>query len=73
MAKQSIYCRGKLLISGAYGVLDGATGFAITTRLGQVFDFDAATTTGLISTRAYDLENKPWMEASFKAVDFSPI
>ena len=73
MAKQSIYCRGKLLISGAYGVLDGATGFAIPTRLGQVFDFDAATTTGLISTRAYDLENKPWMEASFKAVDFSPI
>ena len=73
MAKQSIYCRGKLLISGAYGVLDGATGFAIPTRLGQVFDFDAATTAGLISTRAYDLENQPWMEASFKAVDFSPI
>lgn len=73
MAKQSIYCHGKLLISGAYGVLDGATGFAIPTRLGQSFEFDTAANKDLITATAYDLNHKPWVEATISAIDLSPL
>ena len=72
MSVKQYYTRGKLLISGAYGVLDGATGFALPTKLGQHFCFETDRSEN-IACRALDNKGKTWFEAEFDAKSLAPL
>ena len=72
MAVRNYYTKGKLLISGAYGVLDGATGFALPTKLGQHFCFETDRSEN-IACRALDNKGKTWFEAEFDVKSLAPL
>lgn len=71
MTDSEFYTRGKLLISGAYGVLDGATAFALPTKLGQKFRFKAEQSPN-IECQAFDHTGKTWFEAEFDIQSLEP-
>lgn len=72
MAVRNYYTKGKLLISGAYGVLDGATGFALPTKLGQHFCFETDRSEN-IACRALDNKGETWFEAEFDVKSLAPL
>jgi mevalonate kinase len=72
MAVNSYYTKGKLLISGAYGVLDGAIGFALPTKLGQRFCFETDRSEN-IECKAVDHKGNTWFEAQFDVKSLAPI
>ena len=72
MAVRNYYTRGKLLISGAYGVLDGAIGFALPTKLGQRFCFETDRSEN-IECRAVDDKGNIWFKAEFDVKSLAPL
>lgn len=62
---------GKLLISAEYFVLDGATAFAIPTRLGQKIEVLESKEFVGIKWKSYDFEGQSWFEQHFDIFDFS--
>jgi len=72
MAVRNYYTKGKLLISGAYGVLDGAIGFALPTKLGQRFCFETDRSEN-IECKAVDHKGNTWFEAQFDVKSLAPI
>ncbi|PTM07007.1 MAG: GHMP kinase, partial [Bacteroidetes bacterium] len=72
MAIKEYHTKGKLLISGAYGVLDGAIGFALPTKLGQRFYFEADTSKN-IECEAVDYMGNTWFEAEFDVKSLAPL
>ena len=63
MQDQSIsyYSHGKLLISGEYLILDGATGLAIPTGKGQRLDV-SANASGILHFKSYEPDGNLWFE-----------
>ena len=72
MAVRDYYTKGKLLISGAYGVLDGAIGFALPTKLGQRFCFETDRSKN-IECKAVDDKGSTWFEAEFDLKSLAPL
>ncbi len=68
--KHSFYSHGKLLLSGEYAVLDGATALAVPTRLGQWMHIEASATEGL-EWQSQNPDGSSWFNASFEAGDFT--
>lgn len=67
--KTEYHSNGKLLISGEYGVLDGAVGLAFPTKFGQslrVSPFPEP----VIIWRSFDHENNIWFQGDFSLSDF---
>lgn len=64
----STHANGKLLLTGEYVVLDGATALAIPARLGQRLEVRQAeqVPAGQLSWTSYDHQGKAWFEASFQ-------
>lgn len=71
---QRFYSHGKLLISGEYAVLDGATALAIPTRMGQGMTVTPAEGKGMEWT-GRDEHGIPWLHATFTAreLDATPL
>ena len=59
--KQTFYSNGKLLITGEYLVLDGATAFAFPTKFGQNLVVES-TKTGFISWKSFDSDKNCWFK-----------
>ena len=72
MAVRNYYTKGKLLLSGAYGVLDGAIGFALPTKLGQRFCFEIDSS-NTIQCNAIDDKGNTWFEAEFDVKSLAPL
>lgn len=72
MGVRQYYTKGKLLISGAYGVLDGAVGFALPTKLGQRFSFETDRSEN-IECKAVDHKGSTWFEAEFDLKSLAPL
>jgi len=62
---------GKLLISAEYFVLDGATAFAIPTRLGQKIEVYESIGSEAIKWRSIDFKGNCWFEQQFDFIQFS--
>lgn len=56
---ENYYSNGKLLLSGEYAVLDGATAFALPVNLGQTLEIKNPIDTNILSWEAY-VNNKLW-------------
>jgi mevalonate kinase len=67
--KETFYSNGKLLITGEYLVLDGATAFALPTKFGQnlIVEKNADQT---INWKSFDVDGQIWFEES---ISFSEI
>ncbi|MFT7395837.1 MAG: mevalonate kinase [Flavobacterium sp.] len=67
--KETFYSNGKLLITGEYLVLDGATAFALPTKFGQnlIVEKNADQT---IKWKSFDVDGQIWFEES---ISFSEI
>lgn len=59
--KQTYYSNGKLLITGEYLVLDGATAFALPTKLGQNLIVEESNNPE-IHWKSYDADGSVWFE-----------
>ncbi len=61
------HTKGKLLLTGEYVVLDGATALAIPAKLGQRMEVrpDKQIPAGQLNWTSYDHQGKAWFEASF--------
>ena len=77
MTAQNFYANGKVLLTGEYAVLDGATALALPTKLGQHMHIEAKETspsqTPLLHWKAFTPENKIWIEAKFDLKNFDLI
>lgn len=62
--QQSFYSNGKLLLSGEYGILDGAIGLAVPTKFGQSLQI-SPTDSGTLEWKSFDPQKKIWFEAQF--------
>jgi mevalonate kinase len=67
--KQSFYSHGKLLLSGEYAVLDGATALAVPTRQGQWLHTFESGTDGL-QWCSKNPDGTPWFTTRFEKGDF---
>ena len=67
---EKYFSHGKLLISGEYVVLDGATAFALPTRFGQSLEVESSEKSG-IRWKSIDEQGKIWFEHTFQKGDFS--
>lgn len=72
MSKSSHYAHGKLLLTSEYGVLDGALGLAIPTRLGQKM-FIKQTRKSDLFWKSYDHTENEWFSAQISLYDFSAV
>jgi mevalonate kinase len=59
--KKTFFSNGKLLLTGEYIVLDGATALALPTRYGQYLDV-ANTSKGTILWKSFDADGSVWLE-----------
>ena len=62
---KTFYGHGKLLITGEYAVLDGATALAVPTRQGQRLQVTQKDN-GKFRWESYDAKGKVWFKARFK-------
>ncbi|MBK5213274.1 MAG: GHMP kinase [Flavobacteriaceae bacterium] len=62
--KKVFYSNGKLLLTGEYVVLDGATALAIPTNYGQSLEISASEKEG-IQWKSFDEKNAVWFEEIF--------
>lgn len=60
--KKTFYSNGKLLITGEYTVLDGATALALPTRYGQFLDVEPAAG-DVVAWTSHDADGTVWFEA----------
>lgn len=70
--KGNYYARGKLLLTGEYGVLDGAKAIALPTKYGQHLVSKPTKSSDLI-WESKDLNGKVWFKAQISLYDFSAI
>jgi len=68
MTKQKFYSNGKLLLTGEYIVLDGATALAIPTKYGQSLEVEPSEKKG-IQWESFDEKNDVWFKGNFKITD----
>ncbi|MCC6583625.1 MAG: GHMP kinase [Chitinophagales bacterium] len=61
---QTYHASGKLLLTGEYFILDGATGLALPTKFGQTLTVESSSEKGIF-WKSIDHENKVWFEAQF--------
>ncbi len=66
--KKIFHSNGKLLLTGEYVVLDGATALAIPTKLGQSLEVVPVEKEG-IQWKSFDEKGSVWFEADFKITD----
>lgn len=66
-----IYAHGKLLLTGEYGVLEGALALGLPTRLGQSLQCFEHTESGILYWQSYTAGGNRWLEARFQAANFS--
>lgn len=64
MSIQTFYSNGKLLISGEYVVLDGATALAVPTRFGQSLQIESIESSKLF-WKSFDEHGLVWFEDEF--------
>lgn len=62
------HSNGKLLLTGEYLVLEGATALALPTNLGQSLEVRPSSDPGIRWT-SLDQDNKPWLQAQFNLVN----
>ena len=67
--KETFYSNGKLLITGEYLVLDGATAFALPTKFGQTLIVEKNTNQN-IHWKSFDSDSQSWFEDT---ISFSEI
>lgn len=67
--KKTFYSNGKLLLTGEYVVLDGATALAIPTRYGQSLEIETSEVKG-IHWESLDEKNAIWFEDLFDLNNF---
>ena len=67
---QKFYSHGKLLITGEYVVLDGATALALPTKRGQKMEVMKTEEEGVHWT-AYDREEKVWFETKIPSAEIT--
>jgi mevalonate kinase len=70
--KQSFYSHGKLLLSGEYTVLDGATALAVPTRLGQWLHVEPSQTDGM-EWNSKNPDGSSWFTARFHRDDLTAL
>jgi len=63
--------KGKLLITGEYGVLDGAMAFAVPTKFGQTLNVKKHRSSD-IHWKSYDKNGQVWFESKINLIDFTP-
>ena len=66
--KKNFYSNGKLLLTGEYLVLDGATSVAIPTRYGQSLEVNSEKENGIV-WMSYDEKGYIWFHGSFRIED----
>ncbi len=68
MNPEKFYSHGKLLLSGEYAVLDGATAFALPTQKGQSLSVEKVKGkgTGIIEWQSLDPQQKIWFTAKIQ-------
>ena len=64
MLKQTLYSNGKLLLTGEYVVLDGASAIAIPTKYGQSLEIVPSEKAG-IHWKSLDENDAVWFEGNF--------
>ncbi|MEM9648739.1 MAG: GYDIA family GHMP kinase [Bacteroidota bacterium] len=62
--EQSFYSNGKLLLTGEYAILDGATGLAVPSQFGQSLHVKA-TSSKILDWKSFDADNSVWFQAQF--------
>lgn len=68
----TFYAHGKLLLTGEYCVLEGATALAVPTRLGQSLEvFRAENTEGGLLWQSFDADKSLWFEGVFDTVTYA--
>lgn len=70
--KKSFYSNGKLLLTGEYVVLDGATALALPTKKGQSLTL-LPRDEGKLLWNSYDEKNKCWFNAEFSLDTFEIV
>lgn len=71
MINQKFYSHGKLLLTGEYVVLDGATALAIPTKFGQSMEVEISEIKD-ISWKSYDEKGLIWFEETFNLKNLEP-
>lgn len=66
----NFHSHGKLLITGEYVVLDGATALALPTKFGQSMEVEEINEP-MIEWKSLDRDDKIWFEESFKISDLN--
>ena len=69
--KFSTRVNGKLLLTGEYFVMDGATALALPTRYGQKMSATDGNELGILHWQSFDHENTCWFDGKFSLNDFS--
>jgi len=68
--KKEYYSNGKLLITGEYLVLDGATAFALPTKFGQSLNIEEGAN-AIIEWKSFDSDGSVWFEDRISFSDIS--
>ncbi len=68
--KKEYYSNGKLLITGEYSVLDGATAFALPTKFGQNLIVEQGAN-AIIEWKSFDSDGSVWFEDRISFLDIS--
>lgn len=68
----TFYSNGKLLLTGEYVVLDGATALAIPTKYGQRLTIESSSM-GELLWNSFDVNNQCWFSASFALDTFEVL
>ena len=63
------YSNGKLLLTGEYAILDGATGLAVPTKFGQSLEVFPQQE-GILTWKSFDHDNTLWFEAELLLDEF---
>ncbi len=69
---QDFYSNGKLLLSGEYGILDGAEGWAFPTKFGQRLKV-ASNTSGLLTWTGIDADGSVWFQGTYGLRNFTEL
>jgi mevalonate kinase len=69
--KFSTRVNGKLLLTGEYFVMDGATALALPTRYGQKLSATDGNEQGILHWQSFDHEDTCWFDGKFSLNDFS--
>ncbi|MGX1931196.1 GYDIA family GHMP kinase [Flagellimonas sp. 2504JD4-2] len=70
--QKKFYSNGKLLLSGEYTILDGATGLAIPTKYGQSLEV-TDTSTELLEWKSLDENGEVWFEGIYAIGDLKAL